>query len=331
MKKLVLYFLAGALALALIFGIGGAWLIGRVREAGADMRQTQLAGLQTFAAGGVTAVTLRANLADVRVHRDPGAAVRLAFVRLGVGKTEGEAKARAESIRLTARRDGTTIAIEGHVPADGSPGALQALLAGAGHRLVLDLYLPAGQATPTLDFDLAAGKIALFATAGKPATLRVGAGEIEAAGVVGDLKATVDAGHIQIMGGQGRTVASVTTGNVKVHVRPGPEALLSANVGDLEWVYDHAVPAVSRLETQTGHIHLALAKDAGVAVELEAVTGQITDQAGLKGAIRPQGAGARASLLAGKAGAKLGARVVTGSILVEGPLGVQEPGVGRGK
>lgn len=330
MKNLVWMVVGSTVVVALVLGFGGAWLIERVREAAhAEQRQTQLAGLQTFEARGLATVTLRANLADVRVHRDPGAAVRLAFVRLGVGQTEAEAKARAAAIRITGKRDGATLAIEGHVPADGGPGALPALLAGAGHRLVLDLYLPAGAPTPALDFDLEAGKIALFATSGAPAKLHVGAGEIEAAGVVGDLAATVGAGHIQLMGGRGRTKAAIDSGDIKLHGRTGPEAVLTAQTGDLEWVFDRALPAVSRLETQTGHVHLALAKDAGAALELEALTGQITDQAGLTGAIRPEGAGARASLRAGPGAAKLGARVGTGSILVEGPLGVQEPTPGE--
>jgi hypothetical protein len=126
------------------------------------------------------------------------------------------------------------------------------------------------------------------------------------------------------MGGRGRTKATIDTGDIKLHGRTGPEVVLTAQTGDLEWVFDRALPAVSRLETQTGSVHLALAKDAGAALELATGTGEIIDQAGLTGAIQPDGAGARASLRAGPGAAKLGARVGTGSILVEGPLGVQK-------
>ncbi len=323
MPKLILMVLGLVLVLIGVIGGGGAWLVRQLGDELGSIVSMQEQDDRQIQVPGVKRLRVRANTADVRVFADAGTVAQVTAVRIGAAKNQAEALARAKAIRWTAAVAGDALVVTATVPAGPGLGEVGTALKGGAYQLALAVYVPAGIA---VDAEVDTGDL-WCGRASAPVRLKSATGAVEVVDVRADVVAVSDTGDVTVRGGRGATLAQTGTGNVSVGFRPGPRLEMKTETGTLDWAFPYEAPAVNRLEAGTGDITLAVGGNANVALELEAATGQITDLTKLKGNIHANeaGTGARASLVAGKRLAKLGARTATGSILVEGPRGPESP------
>lgn len=323
MPKLALMVLGFVVLLVAVVGAGGAWLVRQLGDEVGSIVSMQEQDDRQLDVAGVKRLRVRADQADVRVFADAGSTALITAVRVGAAKNQAEALERAKAIKWSAVVQGDALVVEAKLPQAPGLGELGTALKGGAYQLALAIYVPKGTA---IDAEVETGDL-WCGRASAPVRLKSGTGAVEAVDVRADVTAESETGDVAVSGGRGATVARTGTGDVSVGHRPGPRLEMKTDTGELDWAYPYEAPAANRLEAGTGGITLSLGGNANVALELEAVTGQITDTTKLKGHIRANeaGSGARASLVAGKPLAKLGARTTTGSILVEGPRGPATP------